>query len=53
MPDEDVKKYLERKESDPEPPVQVDEVGSSLPRTLERVGLTLGDNPEGQHSCDD
>lgn len=48
MPDEDVRKYRERLQRDAEPPVQVDEVDSCFPRTLERVGLTIDDNPEGQ-----
>lgn len=48
-PDEDVRKYRERLQRDSEHPVQVDEVDSCYPRTLERVGLTLDDDPEGQH----
>lgn len=35
---------------DPEPPVQVNQVDSCFHRTLERVGLTLYDDPEGQYS---
>lgn len=34
---------------DPEPPVQVNQVDSCFHRTLERVGLTLYDDPEGQY----
>lgn len=45
--DEDVRKYRERVQKHPEHPVQVDEVDSCYPRTLERVGLTLDDDPEG------
>uniref|UniRef100_H3D5D2 Myeloid differentiation primary response protein MyD88 n=1 Tax=Tetraodon nigroviridis TaxID=99883 RepID=H3D5D2_TETNG len=45
--DEDVRKYQEKVQRDAEHPVQVDEVDSCYPRTLERVGLTLDDDPEG------
>lgn len=45
--DEDVKKYMERQKKEAEPPVQVDEVDSCLPRTTQRVGLTLEDDPDG------
>ncbi|XP_070708784.1 myeloid differentiation primary response protein MyD88 [Pempheris klunzingeri] len=42
--DEDVRKYYESLK----PPVQVDEVDTScLPRTPERFGITLEDDPEG------
>lgn len=46
-PDEDVKKYEERQKKEAEPPVQVDEVDSCLPRPTQRVGLTLEDDPDG------
>lgn len=48
-PDEDVKRYCEKLNRDPEPPVQVNQVDSCFHRTLERVGLTLYDDPEGQY----
>lgn len=48
MSDEDVRKYCERLKRAAEPPVQVDEVDSCFPRTQERVGITLEDDPEGQ-----
>lgn len=48
MSDEDVRKYRERLKKAAEPPVQVDEVDSCFPRTQERVGITLEDDPEGQ-----
>lgn len=51
VPDEDVKKYCERLKRRAEPPVQVDEVDSCFPRTAERVGITLEDDPEGQYLC--
>lgn len=41
--DEDVRKYCESLKKRSEPPVQVDEVDSCVPRTPERVGLTLED----------
>ncbi|XP_056155162.1 myeloid differentiation primary response protein MyD88 [Lampris incognitus] len=43
--DADVKRYLMKKSS--EPPVQVPEVDSCVPRTQERAGITLEDDPEG------
>lgn len=49
-PDEDVRRYNERQKKKAEPPVQVDEVDSCFPRTPERVGITLEDDPEGQCS---
>nr|AEY83971.1 MyD88 [Lateolabrax japonicus] len=45
--DEDVRKYCESLKKKAEPPVQVDEVDSCLPRTTERLGITLEDDPEG------
>ncbi|XP_037613182.1 myeloid differentiation primary response protein MyD88 [Sebastes umbrosus] len=45
--DEDVKKYFENLKKKSEPPLQVPEVDSCLPRTLERIGITLKDDPEG------
>lgn len=48
-PDEDVRRYCERLNRDPEPPVQVNQVDSCFHRTIERVGLTLYDDPEGQY----
>lgn len=50
-PDEDVRRYDERQKKKAEPPVQVDEVDSCFPRTPERVGITLDDDPEGQCLC--
>lgn len=46
-PGEDVKKYIERQKNKAEAPLQVDEVDSCFPRTPERVGITLEDDPEG------
>ncbi|KAK7881819.1 hypothetical protein WMY93_030228 [Mugilogobius chulae] len=43
--DADVTKYLEKKKE--YPPVQVDVVDSCVPRTPERVGITLEDDPDG------
>ncbi|XP_035511155.1 myeloid differentiation primary response protein MyD88 [Morone saxatilis] len=45
--DEDVRKYCESQKKKAEPPVQVDEVDSCFPRTPERIGITLEDDPEG------
>lgn len=45
--DEDVRKYLENLKKKAEPPLQVPEVDSCLPRTPERFGITLEDDPEG------
>lgn len=45
--DEDVRKYIEHLKKKDEPPVQVPEVDSCGPRTLERVGITLEDDPNG------
>ncbi|XP_013857630.1 myeloid differentiation primary response protein MyD88 [Austrofundulus limnaeus] len=45
--DEDVRKYCENLKKKSEPPVQVPEVDSCVPRTLERTGLTVDDDPEG------
>uniref|UniRef100_A0A3Q4B3A4 Myeloid differentiation primary response protein MyD88 n=1 Tax=Mola mola TaxID=94237 RepID=A0A3Q4B3A4_MOLML len=45
--DEDVWKYCQRQKKKAEPPVQVDEVDSCVPRTPERVGITLDDDLEG------
>ncbi|KAL1006252.1 hypothetical protein UPYG_G00069780 [Umbra pygmaea] len=42
--DEDCRIYLEKQK---EPPVQVPEVTSCIPRTLERHAITLEDDPEG------
>uniref|UniRef100_A0A1A7X0D0 Myeloid differentiation primary response protein MyD88 n=1 Tax=Iconisemion striatum TaxID=60296 RepID=A0A1A7X0D0_9TELE len=44
---EDVRKYKENLEKKSEPPVQVPEVDSCVPRTPERVGITVEDDPEG------
>lgn len=41
--DEDVRKHCENLKKRNEPPVQVDEVDSCVPRTPERAGLTLDD----------
>lgn len=48
-PDENVRKYWERLQQNPEPPVQVNQVDSCFHGTLEKVGLTLYDDPEGQY----
>nr|QNL15361.1 myeloid differentiation primary response protein 88 [Bostrychus sinensis] len=45
--DEDVRKYIEYMNKKDEPPVQVPEVDSCVPRTPERIGLTLADDPDG------
>ncbi|XP_060920215.1 myeloid differentiation primary response protein MyD88 [Labrus mixtus] len=46
--DEDVRKYCESLKKKAEPPVQVHEVDSCLPRPApERIGITLEDDPEG------
>lgn len=49
--DEDVKKYLEnlKKKKKSDPPLQVHEVDSCVPRTPERFGITLEDDPDGQY----
>ena len=47
-PDEDVRRYREKAA---ERPLQVPEVDSCVPRTPERVGLTLEDDPAGQSLC--
>ncbi|KAF7213819.1 myeloid differentiation primary response protein MyD88 [Nothobranchius furzeri] len=44
---EDVRKYKENLEKKSEPPVQVPEVDSCVPKTPERVGITVEDDPEG------
>lgn len=45
--DEDVRKYIEFSKKEEEPPVQVPEVDSCVPRTPETLGITLGDDPDG------
>ncbi|XP_075936337.1 myeloid differentiation primary response protein MyD88 [Anarhichas minor] len=46
--DEDVRKYCEnQKKKNAKPPLQVPEVDSCHPRTPERIGLTLEDDPDG------
>lgn len=45
--DEDVRKYCENLKKRSEPPLQVAEVDSCFPRTAERTGLTLYDDPDG------
>ncbi|KAM4533777.1 myeloid differentiation primary response protein MyD88 [Odontesthes bonariensis] len=45
--DEDVRKYCESLKKKAEPPLQVHEVDSCAPRTLERFGMTTEDDPEG------
>nr|XP_020457941.1 myeloid differentiation primary response protein MyD88 [Monopterus albus] len=45
--DEDVRKYLENVKKAAEPPVQVHEVDSCVPRTPERFGITREDDPNG------
>ncbi|KAK6299458.1 hypothetical protein J4Q44_G00294910 [Coregonus suidteri] len=42
--EEDCRRYIERQN---EPPVQVPEVDSCVPRTPERQGITLEDDPQG------
>uniref|UniRef100_A0A4W6DAQ5 Myeloid differentiation primary response protein MyD88 n=1 Tax=Lates calcarifer TaxID=8187 RepID=A0A4W6DAQ5_LATCA len=46
--DEDVRRYCENlKKRGSDPPLQVPEVDSCVPRTPERNGITLEDDPEG------
>ncbi|KAK9527705.1 hypothetical protein VZT92_014244 [Zoarces viviparus] len=45
--DEDVRKYCENQKKNASPPLQVPEVDSCRPRTPERIGLTLEDDPDG------
>ncbi|XP_020568386.2 myeloid differentiation primary response protein MyD88 isoform X1 [Oryzias latipes] len=45
--DEDVRKYLESLQRKSEPPLQVAEVDSCVPRTPERFGITVEDDPDG------
>nr|ANA09013.1 myeloid differentiation factor 88 [Trachinotus ovatus] len=45
--DEDVKRFHESQKKKADPPLQVPEVDSCVPRTLERNGITLEDDPEG------
>ncbi|XP_026148382.1 myeloid differentiation primary response protein MyD88 [Mastacembelus armatus] len=45
--DEDVRKYCENLKKKAEPPVQVPEVDSCVPRTPERFGITREDDPNG------
>nr|XP_057916536.1 myeloid differentiation primary response protein MyD88 [Doryrhamphus excisus] len=45
--EEDVRKYREGLKKRAERPLQVHEVDSCVPRTHEKSGLTLGDDPEG------
>ncbi|XP_072235013.1 myeloid differentiation primary response protein MyD88 [Leuresthes tenuis] len=45
--DEDVRKYCESLKKKAEPPLQVHEVDSCVPRTPERFGMTTEDDPEG------
>ncbi|KAF6716707.1 Myeloid differentiation primary response protein MyD88 [Oryzias melastigma] len=42
-----VRKYLESLQRKSEPPLQVPEVDSCVPRTPERLGITVEDDPEG------
>ncbi|XP_040921541.1 myeloid differentiation primary response protein MyD88 [Toxotes jaculatrix] len=44
---EDVKRYCENQKKKADPPLQVPEVDSCVPRTPERNGITLEDDPEG------
>ncbi|XP_023263712.1 myeloid differentiation primary response protein MyD88-like [Seriola lalandi dorsalis] len=44
---EDVRRYCERQKKAADPPLQVPEVDSCVPRTPERNGITLEDDPEG------
>ncbi|XP_005722759.1 myeloid differentiation primary response protein MyD88 [Pundamilia nyererei] len=44
---EDVRKYCENLKKKAEPPLQVPEVDSCVPRTPERSGITVDDDPEG------
>ncbi|XP_047424633.1 myeloid differentiation primary response protein MyD88 [Mugil cephalus] len=45
--DQDVRKYLETQKAKADPPLQVPEVDSCVPRTPERFGITVEDDPEG------
>lgn len=45
--DEDVRKYVEFLKKKEDPPVQVPEVDSCVPRTPETLGITLADDPDG------
>ncbi|XP_022071703.1 myeloid differentiation primary response protein MyD88 [Acanthochromis polyacanthus] len=45
--DEDVRKYYENLKKSSEPPLQVPEVDSCVPRTPERFGITVDDDPDG------
>lgn len=45
VPDEDVRKYCEKQKKSSEPPVQVPEVDSCVPRSA----ITREDDPEGQY----
>uniref|UniRef100_A0A8C6STM1 Myeloid differentiation primary response protein MyD88 n=1 Tax=Neogobius melanostomus TaxID=47308 RepID=A0A8C6STM1_9GOBI len=45
--DEDVRKYIAFMEKKEDPPVQVPEVDSCVPRTPETLGLTVLDDPDG------
>lgn len=45
--DEDVRKYIENQKKKADPPVQVPEVDSCVPRTPERSGITVEDIPGG------
>lgn len=49
-PDEDVRKYIENQKKEADPPVQVPEVDSCVPRTPERSGITVEDIPGGLSS---
>ncbi|KAM9839803.1 myeloid differentiation primary response protein MyD88 [Aulostomus maculatus] len=44
---EDIRKYNEKLKKQAEAPLQVPEVDSCVPRTPERFGITLDDDPEG------
>nr|XP_040022922.1 myeloid differentiation primary response protein MyD88-like [Gasterosteus aculeatus aculeatus] len=45
--DEDVRKYCENQKKNAKPPLQVPEVDSCVPRPMQRIGITLQDDPEG------
>ncbi|XP_039982724.1 myeloid differentiation primary response protein MyD88-like [Xiphias gladius] len=45
--DEDVRRHCENLKKKADPPLQVPEVDSCVPRTTERNGITLEDDPEG------
>ncbi|XP_054478545.1 myeloid differentiation primary response protein MyD88 [Anoplopoma fimbria] len=45
--EENARKYCENQKKNAKPPLQVPEVDSCLPRTSERTGITLEDDPEG------